>query len=199
MNTINPWNEEKLTALNAPEISGPTIGALNQTLEDTFVEVDVTAVISGDGFYSFGISKTTRDKAEYSTKEGDKAPELIVETGAVVAKQAPDSTSTEDADVEAAPEQLPHRISLSPNYPNPFNAGTTIEYALPKAAKVELAIYNIKGQQVRQLVQGLQQPGHKKLTWNGKDNRGKDISSGVYFLRLMIDNQHFSRKLLLQK
>ena len=73
---------------------------------------------------------------------------------------------------------------MSPNYPNPFNAETRIEYAVPEAAKVEIIIYNTRGQEVVTLVDEVQQPGFKKVVWYGTDNFGNSVSSGVYFLRL---------------
>jgi hypothetical protein len=94
---------------------------------------------------------------------------------------------------------LPETVELYPNYPNPFNAETTIEYALPKDARVKLAIFNIKGQLVRMLFDGEQRAGILKARWNGKNGDDKDVSSGVYFLRLEVGEHKLSRKITLQK
>ena len=88
---------------------------------------------------------------------------------------------------------------LSLNYPNPFNTETSIEFALPRAAKVRLVIYNTRGQQVRQLIHSVLEPGYKKLIWDGKNDTGKDVGAGIYFLRLSVGNQHSARKVILQK
>lgn len=67
------------------------------------------------------------------------------------------------------------------NYPNPFNPETTISYSLKEDAKVSIFIYNTKGQKVRSLVNGQIQAGYHTVTWNGKDESGRNVSSGIYF------------------
>ena len=81
--------------------------------------------------------------------------------------------------------QLPKEFGLRQNYPNPFNPATVIEYALPKASEVKIQIYNILGQRVRNLVDELQEPGYKMIHWDGKDGNGRDVSSGIYFYRIV--------------
>ncbi len=80
--------------------------------------------------------------------------------------------------------QRPGEFDLRQNYPNPFNPTTVIEYALPKASFVKIRIYNILGQKVRHLVDEPQEPGYKKIHWDGKDDGGNEVSSGVYFYRI---------------
>lgn len=83
------------------------------------------------------------------------------------------------------PEQvLPVEFSLSQNYPNPFNPATNISYALPANAYVRLTIYNILGQKVKTLVDSEQTAGYKNVIWDGKNDRGEDVSSGIYFYRI---------------
>ena len=79
---------------------------------------------------------------------------------------------------------LPGEFDLRQNYPNPFNPTTVIEYALPKPSEVEIKIYNILGQKVRNLVDEPQEPGYKTICWDGKDDCGNEVSSGVYFYRI---------------
>jgi hypothetical protein len=81
--------------------------------------------------------------------------------------------------------ELPKEFGLRQNYPNPFNPATVIEYALPKASEVKIQIYNILGQKVRNLVDEPQEPGYKMIHWDGKDDSGKEVSSGVYFYRVV--------------
>ena len=81
--------------------------------------------------------------------------------------------------------QLPKEFGLRQNYPNPFNPATVIEYALPKASEVKIQIYNILGQRVRNLVDELQEPGYKMIHWDGTDDSGKEVSSGIYFYRIV--------------
>ncbi len=99
---------------------------------------------------------------------------------------------------------IPEEFSLSQNYPNPFNPNTTIEYFLPKDAKVKLVIYNILGEEVITLVNDHKSAGIYKINWNAKDNFGRSLSSGVYFYELradVVDNTKFSKiqKMILLK
>ena len=76
---------------------------------------------------------------------------------------------------------IPANTELIGIYPNPFNPETTISYSLKADSKVSLFIYNIKGQKVRSLVNGHIQAGFHTVTWNGKDENDKNVSSGIYF------------------
>jgi hypothetical protein len=79
---------------------------------------------------------------------------------------------------------LPEQFALSQNYPNPFNPETSIQYALPQAAIVELIIYDIRGRRVRRLVSGRVEAGFHRVRWDGKDERGNTATSGIYFYRI---------------
>jgi len=84
---------------------------------------------------------------------------------------------------------IPERSKLTQNYPNPFNPSTTIDYAIgfldgPNQA-VTFSVYNLRGQQIRDLVDTRQQPGEYSLSWDGLDDQGKQVSSGIYFGRLI--------------
>ncbi|NQV15693.1 T9SS type A sorting domain-containing protein, partial [bacterium] len=70
------------------------------------------------------------------------------------------------------------------NYPNPFNPSTTIQYELPELSTVVLSIYDIRGREVRTLLEGTKPPGSYEVQWNGVDNSGNPVSTGVYFCRL---------------
>jgi hypothetical protein len=88
--------------------------------------------------------------------------------------------------------QLPKEFGLSQNFPNPFNPATVIEYALPRASEVKIEIYNILGQKVRNLLDERQEPGYKTIHWDGKDQNGTDVSSGIYFYRIVAHTVHGS-------
>jgi flagellar hook assembly protein FlgD len=79
---------------------------------------------------------------------------------------------------------LPRRFAISQNYPNPFNPETLIDLALPAESRVILDVYNITGQLVRRLVSGRKAAGYHKVRWDGKDNRGQSVPSGVYLYRI---------------
>ncbi len=81
-------------------------------------------------------------------------------------------------------ERLPDVFALSQNYPNPFNPSTTIEYQLPVSSEVVVTVYNLLGQPVRVLHSNGVSAGYHQVVWNGKDNRGEAVSSGIYVYRL---------------
>jgi len=95
--------------------------------------------------------------------------------------------------------QRPREFDLRQNYPNPFNPTTVIQYALPKASQVKIQIYNILGQKVRNLVDEPQELGYKKIHWDGKDDGGNEVSSGVYFYRIEAGDFVKCKKMILLK
>ncbi|MCB2231493.1 T9SS type A sorting domain-containing protein [bacterium] len=96
-------------------------------------------------------------------------------------------------------EILPVDFTLYQNYPNPFNPSTVIAYYLPRACHVSLTVYNIMGQQVRQLVDGIQSSGEHSVVWDGVDDDGFRVSSGVYFSSLEADRTESRCKMVLLK
>ncbi len=92
---------------------------------------------------------------------------------------------------------LPRQLQLYANYPNPFNPSTTIQYALPAPGDVSLKIFNARGQNIRQLVGGTQPAGMHEVHWNGKDQFGNSVTSGVYFYQLQFSGQVVTKKMLL--
>ncbi len=93
----------------------------------------------------------------------------------------------------------PMAFSLYVNYPNPFNAGTQIVYTLSEAGPVELAIYNVRGQRVRTLVQSVQAAGRYQIVWDGRSDSGTPLASGVYLSRLASAQGVRVRRLVLIK
>ena len=92
------------------------------------------------------------------------------------------------------------KISLNRNYPNPFNPSTTISFSIPKFSKIQLTIYNVKGQKVKTLANDQYEKGIHSLIWNGVDNFGNSVSSGVYFYNLDVNGKNRAiKKCLLLK
>lgn len=79
---------------------------------------------------------------------------------------------------------LPTEYRLCPNYPNPFNPCTTIRYELPRTVAVKLVVYDVMGRLVRTLVEGQQEPGYHTAVWDGRNQWGQQVGSGVYYLHL---------------
>ncbi len=95
------------------------------------------------------------------------------------------------------PSSLIHNLS---NYPNPFNPETVISYNLLESGKVNLSIYNIKGQKVKQLINAQLSSGSYSVSWNGKDTTDKRVSSGEYFAKLKVNGEEVAvNKMLLLK
>ena len=93
---------------------------------------------------------------------------------------------------------IPQTFALYPNVPNPFNPTTVIRYDVPAGGgAVTLRIYNVSGALIRTLADGQQTAGQKTATWNGKDNQGRSVASGVYFYRLQAPGFTMTRKMVL--
>ena len=92
---------------------------------------------------------------------------------------------------------VPTEYGLSQNYPNPFNPETTIEYQLPEDGRITLIIYNMMGQEVRQLVDEEKRAGYYKVVWDGRSDSGSYVGSGVYLGRMSAGDKIFTMKILL--
>lgn len=92
---------------------------------------------------------------------------------------------------------VPASASLSQNSPNPFNAATQIEYTLDRDGIVQLAVFNILGQRVATLENSFQPAGNHITIWDGRDDDGRDIPSGIYFARMTTSDAAMTRKMVL--
>jgi flagellar hook assembly protein FlgD len=90
---------------------------------------------------------------------------------------------------------LPSDLQFLPNRPNPFREQTTLEYVLPDPASVRLAVYDVLGRQVRVLIDGKQKAGRHTVQWDGHDESGKKMASGVYLARLVVEGTTKVRKM----
>jgi hypothetical protein len=94
---------------------------------------------------------------------------------------------------------FPKVYSLVGNYPNPFNPTTTIVYRLPERAEVTLAVFDIIGRLVKVIFTGTQNEGEYSQSWDGIDNNGLKVSSGVYFYKMKTDSYMYAKKMMLLK
>jgi len=106
-------------------------------------------------------------------------------------------TLVEDQPTGKRPPTVPQEFELEQNYPNPFNPETTIRYYLPKDAVVSLEVYNVLGQRLRALVEGFRPAGSHKVVWDGMDDRGNPMSTGIYFYKLRAGDVVLTRKMVL--
>jgi hypothetical protein len=93
----------------------------------------------------------------------------------------------------------PTEYALAQNYPNPFNPETTIKYQLPASSHVRLSIYTALGQEVRRLVDYSQPAAYHQVVWDGRDNAGNPMPSGVYFYRLETEKFTAIKKMVMMK
>jgi len=94
---------------------------------------------------------------------------------------------------------LPIKFKLIRNFPNPFNPSTTIPIELPEESYVEVVIYNILGEKIVVLFKGVKPPGYHSIHWSGKNQFGKSVSSGIYFVSVHFGQKFHHQKMMLLK
>ncbi|HPG38877.1 MAG TPA: FlgD immunoglobulin-like domain containing protein [bacterium] len=105
----------------------------------------------------------------------------------------------EATNITDTPQTLVNGFALGQNYPNPFNPETSIDYSLDKSGHVRVVIYNTIGQEIKTLVNTVQQAGHYTIQWNGRDNQGHNMPSGLYLYRLVQNNRIITGKAVLMR
>jgi flagellar hook assembly protein FlgD len=149
------WDVPANRALSHYKVYRNLVVVADDIAETSYLDPDVP-----NGTYTYNI------RAVYS---GDHQSALSVD--AVI----------EHVQVNSNEVLIPANTELTGNYPNPFNPETTISYSIKEDSRVSLFIYNIKGQKVRSLINGPIQTGYHTVTWNGKNDNGENVSSGIYF------------------
>lgn len=94
---------------------------------------------------------------------------------------------------------IPLTAQISANYPNPFNPSTTIEFSIPQTGQVNLCIYNIRGQRVKNLQNSVMERGYHRVVWDGRDTNNCNVASGIYFIKLESGGKTSIRKAMLLK
>jgi len=96
-------------------------------------------------------------------------------------------------------DELPTSYELGDNYPNPFNPSTKIQVGIPEAGNTLIVIYNTLGQKVRTLTDEFHAAGRFEVTWDGKDDAGRTVGTGVYLYRLVSGQKSMVKKMILVK
>lgn len=125
---------------------------------------------------------------------GNSDPDFIDAQGFALLDTLSSVTSVQEND---NPGRIPSDFELSQNYPNPFNPETVITYRMAQRGRVELAVYNLLGQKVRVLASETKPAGTYTVSWNGTDDRGSRVSSGVYVYRLRFGQRTQTKKMIL--
>ncbi len=190
--TDDVFNSAHDTTLGATVVSDPGDGstisfsgfnnAIDTTTRYYFITCDLSSNAGG------GIQAIVTDSADLSMNGG-------ILSGTIT------NEALSDGDVldVGEPSERDLQYVLDQNYPNPFNPSTTIQYSLLKRAKVELVVYNVLGQMVRTLVRETKPAGNYQTRWDGLDNRGQKVSSGIYFYRLKSSGFTQVKKMMLVK
>ena len=110
-----------------------------------------------------------------------------------------DAVTTDLPDPDQGTAAIPTTTELQPNYPNPFNPETRIQFGIPEAQSVKIAIYDILGRKINELVNETLPAGTHTVTWNGTSETGQKVSSGIYFYVLVTQDQQLVRKMILNK
>ncbi len=106
---------------------------------------------------------------------------------------------TLDVQTDSSRSLLPTSYSLGQNYPNPFNPTTEINFSIPTLSRTQLDIYDALGRKVARLLDKTLPRGNYRVNWNGRDSQGRQLSSGVYFYRLVSEHATLSKKMILLK
>jgi hypothetical protein len=204
---------------NGGSISGYVYNLVGSPLSDCYVAAYETSFVwggmsvktdetSADGSYRIGGLATGGYWVEASTECNDQwwdhASSMLEAT--VVSVTMPGNVPNINFNVPSAVEDeldpetsRPESFELEQNYPNPFNPGTEIRYSLRRSGQVTLEVYNLLGQKIRTLVNGYQRSGSYSLQWNGMNQQGMTVSSGVYFCRLLVDGSSQTKRMVLLK
>lgn len=176
-------NEKDLDTLLFNLMNQPVfVSSLPKTDISVFWAIDLGTILPVD---------TTRDTIQFVMLNGSAKNTLI--------QAAKGKTTIENKANSYSLRRSPSSIFLYSNYPNPFNPETTIKYDLDRETVVSLKIYNLLGQEVRQLFHGKQGAGQQKVLWDGRDERGKELASGIYIYRLDAGKVSKTKKMILVK
>lgn len=166
-------------------------------------EVDVSSfnvTVNGDFFVGMEYDGTNKPSYGYDPVDNGRAWDKQSTTWTLWNEtyfmRASIQTPASDVIVETT---IPNEFSLQQNYPNPFNPATMIKYSLPDERKVSLKIYDIAGREVVTLVDNTLAPGIYTVSWNGKNSKGTQASSGTYIYRLQAGDYVRTMKMILQK
>ncbi len=141
---------------------------------------DARGIIPGESF-SLMIGSTETNESFVFSGRGDR-----LEIGPLTAKEAGEAI-------------VPHSFSLSQNYPNPFNPSTKIRFTLPNASEVSLEIFNVLGARIATVASGEYPAGETVVEWDGRNNNGSAVATGIYFYRLKAGSFVQTRKMALLK
>ena len=193
-------------------------GELNeiyQNLKDQGQEVALVGVSKSSwsvglgNWTSQGTASICIDEAPYQVWDDWEASQrdlyITDQNGAIVFQQNITSGIPDDINdvitgyLNLNDDELPSEFKLNQNYPNPFNPITEISYELANDGFVKLSIFDMKGREVKTLIENIQLPGKNSVIWNAKDNNGQSVSAGLYLYKIQNKGKTKTRKMVLIK
>jgi glycosidase len=166
------------TASSPPSIEGITDGP-QYYLSDLYNNVSTTITFAG------GTATVSASLAPYGVAV------YVIDTVARTVVLPPLTSVGENGDI------IPQEFSLAQNYPNPFNPSTTIQCQIPRSGHVTLTVFDLLGREVDRLVDDQMSAGTYTIHWDGLNNRGVSVGSGVYFYRIQLGDQSIVKRMLL--
>jgi hypothetical protein len=187
----------------------PVSGADVLAYSNSFIlSLGKSQTTAGNGSYRIGglrtgwymvLATTECDQMWYDNKSFFEIPDSIYVTMPATTSGVnfnfPSAVGEEEEQVSSRPMEF----ELSQNCPNPFNPTTVVAYALRKKALVKLEIFNLLGQRVKTLADDYQSPGSYRILWDGKNEQGETVASGMYFYKLDVDGVSQAKRMVLMK
>lgn len=198
----------KILILDRPDIGAQAVRmvelmqpALRSLLDGDGTEVFTQTMIDSVGAFFDSLSAAGSDSlqqliSDELTRVGPLDNFVGLPVREVLSAVLEDSLATA---IEEVSDRVPTAFVLKQNFPNPFNPSTKISYILHTATEVKLTIYNIQGQLIRTLVNAFQSAGEKSITWNGLDDRGTQVPSGLYFFQINTGKFKQTKKMILMR
>jgi hypothetical protein len=189
-------------------VTSASDGSIVRNLEARLLEKNYAQPVIDGGYYAFRVLGNSPAPGDLPVTVVLSAPPFKPDTSQVTlvfgATIRHDRTLSLVTAVEEQPENLPSAFKLSASYPNPFGASATaleavIRYQLPVASEVRITIFNALGQEIRTLVNGRQAPGQKAAVWDGRNDHGQVVNSGIYFYRLKAGERVQTKKMVLMR
>jgi hypothetical protein len=182
-----------------PVVTGTLVGTVrnqnNLPISGATITAGIYTTTTGpNGFYSMAVAAGIHTVTCSATTYNTQTQINVVITADVTTTQNFILTPEENLDVVEVTKTV-----LNSNYPNPFNPVTTISYDIKAKSPVRIDIYNAKGQLIRTLVNEVIEKGQHHTVWNGKDNHGNAVASGIYHYRMQAGDYKATRRMVLMK
>ncbi len=168
----------------------------NSNWSETSLLITPPPPLPAGEFQTYTLTGLTPGQVYYTALKSYDSTGNVSTISNIVSAEAAFNLST---DIDDTDNNLPTEFALSQNFPNPFNPSTTIGFSLPTASFVELSIYNIEGKKVKTLVEQNLSAGQHNIEWDGTNNSGSQIATGMYIYRMTTETFSTSKKMVLLK